>query len=240
MRIAVIPARGGSKRIPRKNIRDFCGKPIIAYTIEALQQSGVVDRIWVSTDDEEIAEVAKSFGAEIPFLRPADLSDDIVATLPVMVHAVSEMESKGMDPKYICCAYATSPLIQPIKIKEAILKLDNHNGYVFPAVRYSYPIWRSFSVDENRSVNLIYPEKIKERSQDLPVVWHDAGQFYWGNKDAWLDRLPMIDKYSRIVELLSWQVMDIDEEDDWQRAEFLYLLHRKNKETKNKIKDPKP
>ena len=224
MRIAVIPARGGSKRIPRKNIRDFCGKPIIAYTIEALQKSGVVDRIWVSTDDEEIAEVAKTFGAEIPFWRTAELSNDMATTLPVMVHAVNEMINRGLDPKYICCAYAPAPLIKATVIKKALTMLHNHHGYVFPATHYSYPIWRSFRLDEEKRVDLLYPEKIMTRSQDLPIIWHDAGQFYWGNQKAWLDELPMIDRYSKIIALPNWQVIDIDEEEDWRRAEHFYQL----------------
>ena len=233
MRIAVIPARGGSKRIPRKNIRDFCGKPIIAYTIEALQQSGVVDRIWVSTDDEEIAEVAKSFGAEIPFLRPVKLSTDSATTLPVIVHAVKEMISRNLKAEYICCAYPTAPLVKSTKINEALELLNNHSGYVMPAVKFSYPIWRSFTVDNNNQINLIYPEKIKERSQDLPSVWHDAGQFYWASKEVWLQSVPMIEKHSKIVELPSWQVIDIDEEEDWQRAEILYeAIQRKGQNGK--------
>ena len=224
MRIAVIPARGGSKRIPRKNIRDFCGKPIIAYTIEALQQSGVVDRIWISTDDEEIAEVAKSFGAEIPFWRPAELSTDSATTLPVIVHAVKEMINRDLKPECICCAYATAPLMKSYVIENALQKLQNHHGYVFPATRYSYPIWRSFSLNEDECVDLIFPEKIKTRSQDLPSVWHDAGQFYWGTKKVWLEEIPMIDKHSKVIPLPNWQVIDIDVEEDWKHAELLYRL----------------
>ena len=229
MKIAVIPARGGSKRIQRKNIRNFCGKPIIAYTIEALQESGVVDKIWVSTDDEEIAEVAKSFGAEIPFWRPLDLSNDTAGTLPVMVHAVKEMIKKSLDPNCICCAYATAPLMKPSSIVKALEKMKNHQGYAFPATRYNYPIWRSFKVDEDECVDLLYPEKIKKRSQDLPSVWHDAGQFYWGTLKAWLEELAMIDKYSKIIELPSWQVIDIDNEEDWIQAELYYQLQKQNK-----------
>ena len=227
MRIAVIPARGGSKRIPRKNIRDFCGKPIIAYTIEALQQSGVVDRIWVSTDDEEIAEVAKSFGAEIPFWRPKELSDDMTRTVPVIAHAVRVMLDHGLAPAAVCCAYATSPLMQAKDIEAALEKLLCGNWeFVIPAVRFSYPIWRSFSVDDQDRLVTFYPEKIKFRSQDLPTAWHDAGQFYWASADAWLQTLPIGDllstESSTVIELPSWRVTDIDNEEDWQRAEILY------------------
>ena len=131
--------------MPRKNIRDFCGKPIIAYTIEALQKSGVVDRIWVSTDDEEIAEVAKLFGAEIPFWRPKELSDDITRTVPVIAHAVQVMIDRGLKPSTVCCAYATAPLMQPNDLKIAWEKLVASNWeFVLPAIRFSYPIWRSF------------------------------------------------------------------------------------------------
>ena len=229
MRIAVIPARGGSKRIPRKNIKDFCGKPIIAYTIEALQQSGVVDRIWVSTDDEEIAEVAKSFGAEIPFLRPKELSDDMTRTVPVIAHAVRVMMDHGLAPTAVCCAYATAPMIQANDLKAALEKLLSRNWeFVIPAVRFSYPIWRSFSVDDQDRLVTFYPEKIKFRSQDLPTAWHDAGQFYWASADVWLQTLPIGDmlstKNSTVLELPTWRVADIDNEEDWSRAELLYKL----------------
>lgn len=229
MRIAVIPARGGSKRIPRKNIRNFCGKPIIAYTIKALQESGVVDKIWVSTDDEEIAEVAKSFGAEIPFWRPKELSDDITRTVPVVAHAVQVMIDRGLKPSTVCCAYATAPLMQPNDLKIAWEKLVATNWeFVFPAIRFSYPIWRSFSVDEKGRLITFYPDKIKFRSQDLPVACHDAGQFYWASADIWLKTLPVGDmlstKNSTVIELPAWRAIDIDDEDDWKRAEYLYKV----------------
>ena len=232
MRIAVIPARGGSKRIPRKNIRDFCGKPIIAYTMKALQESGVVDKIWVSTDDEEIAEVAKSFGAEIPFWRPKELSDDVTRTVPVIAHAVQVMIAKGMKPSAVCCAYATAPLMQPDDLRIAWEKLETSDWeFVLPAVKFSYPIWRSFSIDEKDRLITFYPEKIKFRSQDLPVAWHDAGQFYWASAHVWLQTLPIGDllstKNSSVIELLEWRVIDIDTDDDWRRAEILYHLIQK-------------
>tara|TARA_A100001015_G_scaffold287058_1_gene356427 strand:- start:1363 stop:2058 length:696 start_codon:yes stop_codon:yes gene_type:complete len=225
MRIAVIPARGGSKRIPRKNIRDFCGKPIIAYTIEALQQSGVVDRIWVSTDDEEIAEVAKSFGAEIPFLRANELSDDLTPTIPVIAHAVKVMLEQRLEPEAVCCAYATAPLMRASVVADSADILVKGNWkYVFAAARFGFPIWRSFAVDEDSRVSMFFPEKFAVRSQDLPAAWQDAGQFYWGTPDAWTDQLPFFAKHSSIFELPSWQISDIDSEDDWRRAEILSKL----------------
>ena len=227
MRIAVIPARGGSKRIPRKNIRDFCGKPIIAYTIEALQESGVVDKIWVSTDDEEIAEVAKSFGAEIPFLRPKKLSDDLTGTIPVIAHAVKVMIDDDLEPSSVCCGYATAPLIRSEVIAQASYELENGNWkYVFAASKFGFPIWRSFAIDEHSRVNMFFPEKFTIRSQDLPIAWQDAGQFYWGTLSAWLDQLPFFADHSSVIELPSWQISDIDNEDDWMRAELLYRLQR--------------
>ena len=230
--IAVIPARGGSKRIPRKNIRLFSGQPMIAYSIKAALESELFDRVIVSTDDEEIADVSRDYGAEIPFFRPFELSDDHTGTTAVMAHAVNWVCKKGPVPDTLCCIYATAPLIQPQDLKKGldILKAGNWQ-YVFSATKVGVPFLRSFKKNEDNGLEMFFPEYFKTRSQDLSEAMYDAGQFYWGQPRAWIDELKIFDHWSTIIELPRWRVQDIDTLDDWEHAELISRLMVKKEST---------
>lgn len=222
VRIAIIPARGGSKRIPRKNIKSFCGKPIIAYSIEAAQQSGLFERIVVTTDDEEIADVAKSYGAEVPFMRPKELSDDHTATIPVVAHAIQTLQNDSAID-YACCIYATAPFIRAKDILNAYNALITQNKqYAFPITTFPFPIQRALMREEQGNIVMFYPEHFVTRSQDLPEAYHDAGQFYWGTPNAWLEGTPIFSEVATTVVLPRHLVQDIDTPEDWIRAELMY------------------
>lgn len=222
MKIAVIPARGGSKRIPRKNIKEFCGKPMIAWSIEAAKASGLFDRIIVSTDDNEIAEVSRQWGGEVPFMRPAALSDDFAGTAGVIAHATQWVLDEGDDVTVVCCIYATSPFIRETDIKEGLSELTSGDWeYVFSATDFAAPIFRSFERTIEGGVQMFFPEHVLTRSQDLPVALHDAGQFYWGRTSAWLQEVRVFDLHSKPLIIPRWRVLDIDTQDDWKRAEIL-------------------
>lgn len=222
--VAIIPARGGSKRIPRKNIRDFAGQPLIAYSIQAALQSGVCDRVIVSTDDEEIAEVARDCGAEIPFLRPRELADDFTGTGDVVTHALNWLASRGSDPDFVCCIYATAPLISAERIATAFRKLERRPEmlHAFSVGRFRYPVHRGL-LREGDGVRMLFPEHLMTRSQDLPETLHDAGQFYWSRLDP-TRSAPMFGPLSIPILLPDWQVQDIDTEEDWRHAEILYKV----------------
>jgi N-acylneuraminate cytidylyltransferase len=226
MRLAIIPARGGSKRIPRKNIKDFNGKPMIAWSIEAVLLSGAFDEVWVSTDDTEIAAVAQKFGAKVPFIRPAELSDDYTGTSAVVHHAISWALQQQLALELVGCIYATAPLLQPQILKNAMLQLqqDPALDYVFSGCRFSFPIQRALYRSESGRVSAVDPDSIPKRSQDLPETFHDAGQFYCGRVQSWLETKPVFSKMSYLYELPQHLVQDIDTEDDWQRAELLHQL----------------
>lgn len=225
MKICVIPARGGSKRIPHKNIKEFYGKPMIAWSIEAAKNSGCFDHIIVSTDDIKIAEVAKAWGADVPFMRPKELSDDYTATRPVINHAIKESERMYGPINYVCCIYATSPLLDAKYLREAYDKLKSLNkDFVFSAGEFSYPIQRAFRFSDKGGLERLYPEYIYTRSQDLERAYHDAGQFYWGKSSAFLNNLDSISENSSAYVLPSFAVQDIDTEDDWQLAESKFNL----------------
>ncbi len=228
MNVAIIPARGGSKRIPRKNIKDFCGKPVIAYSIEAAEASEVFDRIIVSTDDSEIADVAKKHGAEIPFMRPKYLSDDHTGTTEVIAHAVEWMRDEGWTLSAVCCIYATAPFIQAkdLQIGRELLRTGNWQ-FVFSATTFPFPIHRAFEQTSEGGLKMVFPEYFSARSQDLPVAIHDAGQFYWGLPDAWAERRKIFDKWSTVVLLPRWRVQDIDTMEDWEQAEILFSIIEK-------------
>lgn len=222
MNIAVIPARGGSKRIPRKNIRTFCGKPMIAWSLEAAQASSLFDHIIVSTDDEEIAEVARAWGAEVPFSRPADLSDDHATTNAVVAHAARWTCDQGWKPAAICCLYATAPFVHKDDLAQGLQELNLGNwSYTFSATEFAAPIFRAFKEVQNGGVEMFFPENIATRSQDLPVALHDAAQFYWGRLDAWLSSEPIFGPSSKPILIPRWRVQDIDTPDDWMRAEMI-------------------
>lgn len=224
MNIAVIPARGGSKRIPRKNIRDFCGKPLIAWPIAAARESGCFDRIVVSTDDEEIMAVARAHGAEAPFRRPFDLSDDFTPTVPVIAHAVAW--AQRTDPvERACCIYATAPLLRGDDLIRGRAMLDQGDrDYAFSVTTFPFPIQRALRLDDRGHVAMIDPTQRETRSQDLDETYHDAGQFYWGRAEAWLAHRPILAARSAAVVLPRKRVQDIDTPEDWERAELLFRM----------------
>ena len=226
MQLAVIPARGGSKRIPRKNIKDFYGKPMIAWSIEAAIKSGCFDEVWVSTDDQEIADIALKYGAKVPFLRPDHLSDDYATTADVMQHAVVAFEQlHGQRPDYICCLYATAPFVQVDDLKKGLQLLQkNPLDYAFSATTFPFPIQRAIKRNPNGNVEMFNPENFNCRSQDLEEAWHDAGQFYWGTAQAWLNKSMIFSNQATIVELPRTRVQDIDTPEDWNRAELMASL----------------
>ncbi len=232
MKLALIPARGGSKRIPRKNIKEFCGKPMIAYSIECALGSELFDEVVVSTDDEEIAAVAKTYGAKVPFMRPAELASDHAGTIPVIAHATQWFEAAGHAPSAVCCIYATAPFIQPNDLKQGLATLQSGPWeYVFSATSFEFPIFRSFKRYDDGSVEMLYPEYFETRSQDLPETFHDAGQFYWGRPRAWTGNKRFFERWSNVVMLPRWRVQDIDTTEDWERAELLMKLLRERSES---------
>ncbi|EGU56707.1 pseudaminic acid CMP-transferase [Vibrio nigripulchritudo ATCC 27043] len=225
MKVAIIPARGGSKRIPRKNIKPFHGKPMIAYSIEAAKASGCFDKVIVSTDDSEIAEVAKTYGADVPFLRPKDISDDYATTMDVMEHAIRWCKSEGWQIDAVCCLYATAPFILPEDLQKGYeLIRDDTVQFVFSATSFPFPIQRAIKLDEQGSVSMFSPENEQVRSQDLEEGYHDAGQFYWGQTTAFLNKLSIFSPHSKVVLLPRCRVQDIDTPEDWELAEKLFSI----------------
>lgn len=223
MTLCIIPARGGSKRIPRKNIKLFHGKPMIAYSIQAALKSGCFEEIIVSTDDEEIAEVAHKYGAKTPFLRPENLSDDFATTLDVMAHAISEMQKQGWQGERVCCLYATAPFIQASDLIQGQALLIQHQAdFAFSITPYTFPIQRALLMNEHQQIKMWQPEYFYTRSQDLPEAYHDAGQFYWGATTAWLAKKPIFNSHAIGVKLPAFRVQDIDTLDDWTRAELMW------------------
>lgn len=229
MKLAVIPARGGSKRIPRKNIREFCGQPIIGYSIVAALRSGVFDRVLVSTDDEEIAGVARQYGAETPFLRPAELASDHAGTLSVVRHAIEALRGQGTTFDYACCIYATAPFIKAADLPRGFSILQESGAdYAFTVTSFAYPIYRAIRITPTGRVAMFQPENYRKRSQDLEEAYHDAGQFYWGRTDAFLKELPLFSERSAPILLPRHQVQDIDTLEDWERAELMFRAWQLN------------
>lgn len=222
--LAIIPARGGSKRIPRKNIKPFCGKPIIGYSIEAARAAAIFDAILVSTDDEEIASVAESSGAEAPFRRPPELADDHAQTLPVIAHAIGWFEEHRGPVTCVCCIYPTAPFVQPSYLREGLELLQAHPeaDFAFSVTSYAFPIFRSLKLNADGTVAMFRPEHELTRSQDLPPAWHDAGQFYWGRKEAYVKGRGVFSARSYPVILPRHLVQDIDTLEDWETAERLF------------------
>lgn len=230
MNIAIIPARGGSKRIPRKNIREFAGKPMIAYAIEAAKECGLFDHVVVSTDDDEIAQVAKKFGAEIPFMRPAALADDYAGTMPVIAHAIEACRAIGWQIERVCCIYPAVPLIQTQDLRDALSLLERDEAdYAFTVTAFPSAIQRALRCLPDGRMQPFYPEFTNTRTQDLEPTYYDAGQFYWGKVDAWLSCVSPHQAGKGLV-IPEWRVVDIDTPDDWTRAEMIFqLLHHKGK-----------
>lgn len=229
MNICVIPARGGSKRILRKNIKEFNGKPIIAYSIEAALKSNCFDQVIVSTDDVEIVEVAKKYGAQVPFIRPTELSNDYAGTIPVIKHAIEWLEENNNTIESVCCLYATAPFIQPQTISRSFQQLqESKTDYCFSATSFTFPIQRALRITQDDKVDMFYPEYFNVRSQDLEEAYHDAGQFYWGKAQAFKDELPIFSEAASLFILPRYLVQDIDTTEDWIMAE---AMHRVLQET---------
>ena len=223
MKLAVIPARGGSKRIPRKNIKPFGGLPMIAWSIRAAIKSNCFDRIIVSTDDAEIASVAKEHGAEVPFVRPANLSDDHTGTIPVIAHAIDWQNEDGELATEVCCIYATAPFIESTDLQRGLQVLQSTNvNYAFSVTSYAFPIQRAIRITPDKRVTMFQPEHFNSRSQDLPEAWHDAGQFCWGLAKAWLAGKAVFSTDAAPVLLPRYRVQDIDTPEDWERAEWMH------------------
>lgn len=226
MRLAVIPARGGSKRIPRKNIKPFAGQPMIAYAIAAARDSGTFDRIIVSTDDAEIADVARQHGAEVPFLRAAALADDHAGTVPVIADAIGRCDALGWHAELVCCIYPGVPLLQPDDLRAALALLDDSTAaYAFTVSPFPAAVQRALKRSADGAMAPFFPEHVRTRSQDLEAGYYDAGQFYWGRRAAWLSgQSPHQDGRGLVIP--AWRAIDIDTPDDWQRAELAFRAAR--------------
>lgn len=228
--IAVIPARGGSKRIPHKNIKEFCGKPMIAYSIEAAKNAGIFDRIIVSTDSEKIAFTAKEFGADVPFMRPCELADDHTGTDAVILHALKWLMEDREKIDYICCIYATAPFVRAeYIIKGYNILRDNNAASCFSVTTYPFPIFRSLKINDNGRLEMFWPEYRETRSQDLTEAYHDAGQFYWADVKSYLKEKQFYSKDAVPVILPRYLVQDIDTPEDWETAEKMYSVLQMDK-----------
>lgn len=222
--LAVITARGGSKRIPRKNIKPFLGQPIIKYSIEAALQSGCFDEVMVSTDDKKIASIAESFGAKVPFFRSAQTSDDYAMTADVLAEVIHEYRKRDKFYERLCCIYPTAPFITAQRLRDALsLSISTDAGCVFPVVQYSYPVQRSLRIVNGRA-EMLWPENVLKRSQDLEPVYHDAGQFYFMKTSTVLREMVLFVKDSFPIILSESEVQDIDNEEDWKVAEIKYKI----------------
>jgi N-acylneuraminate cytidylyltransferase len=223
MRLAIIPARGGSKRIPRKNIKLFHGKPMIAYSIAAAQQSGCFDQIILSTDDAEIAAVGRDYGAEVPFTRPAQLANDHATTMDVIQHALRWADAQGLAIEQACCIYATAPFLTPESLQRGLEALNSGDlDYAFSATTFAFPIQRAIGINKQGEVRMFAPEHANTRSQDLEEAYHDAGQFYWGRAEAFREGRAIFSNHSKAIVLPRRRVQDIDTPEDWLFAEALF------------------
>lgn len=226
--LAIIPARGGSKRIARKNIKHFLGKPIIGYPIEAALDSKVFEEVMVSTDDVEIANIAKAFGANIPFLRSSINANDFATTVDVLLEVVSEYEKQGKTFDYICCIYPTAPFVSSKLLQMAFDKMIAHDfDSVFPVIPFSFPIQRAVKIQEDK-VKMIHPEHLNTRSQDLEAAYHDCGQFYWMKTEILTEQKKVWTNNTGTIVLKEMQAHDIDTLEDWEVAEFKYSMNLRN------------
>ena len=229
MRVAVIPARGGSKRIPGKNIRAFAGIPIIAHSIMAARNSGCFDRVVVSTDSDKIAEVVLEYGAEVPFVRPPELADDLTPTIPVIRHAITTLRDQGCDPQEVSCLYATAPFLSSDDLRDGLSLLPGCPAFVFAVTEYRFPIQRALRRDTERRISMFEPGQFGTRSQDLETAWHDAGQFYLAQAATWLAEDVIFHPASIGIALPTSRVQDIDTLDDWEQAELMFeVLQRQS------------
>lgn len=226
MNLAVILARGGSKRVPRKNVRPFCGRPMLAWPIAAARDSGLFGAILVSTEDEQIAAVAEAHGAQAPFRRPLELADDRTGTLPVMAHALDWFEEHRGPVSLACCIYATAAFLRPDYLLAGyeLLRVNPDADFAFSVTSYSHPILRAFQLGAVGQVSMFWPEHEQARSQDLPAAWHDAGQFYWGRPASFRVRKGVFTARSFGVPIPRNLVQDVDTPEDWELAERLFAI----------------
>jgi pseudaminic acid cytidylyltransferase len=232
-KVAIIPARGGSKRIPNKNIKVFAGQPIISYSINAAKDSKLFDRIILSTDSKEIAEIGKSYGAEVPFMRPSELADDYTGTADVLIHALNWLNVHDKFYNYFCCIYATAPFVNKVYINKAFdILRENKAVSAFPVTSFPYPIFRALKIDTNNRVKMFWPEHLHSRSNDLSEAYHDAGQFYWCDTEKFLKEEIVFSSDSVPVILPRYLVQDIDTPEDWETAEKLFLTLKNQKSVK--------
>ena len=225
MNIAIIPARGGSKRIPKKNIKIFNGKPMIYWPITALKKTKLFKKIIVSTDSQEIANIALKCGVSVPYKRPKKLSDDYAVTSDVMDHAIEYLKKKGESYENICCVYATNPFLKPKYLIDSYkMFINSKKKFLFSATEFCYPIQRSFYIYKNNHIKMFDKKNFGKRSQDLPKLYHDAGQFYWSKSDSWKNRPIIFSSISEPFILPNHEVVDIDNLDDWKRAEKMIKL----------------
>ena len=224
MNIAIIPARGGSKRILNKNIKKFHGKPIIAWTIECAVKSNLFDKIIVSTDDKKIARVVKKIGAEVPFIRPTSLAKNSVGIKDVIFHSVSWLLKNNVKPKYICCMFPTAPLMKTMDVRLGYNKIKkNKYNYVFSSTTFPTSIFRSFYSDNKKTPKPCFPKKFTKTFRNKTNFFYDAGQFYWGKTEAWLNKKNIFAKYSSIIEIPRWRAVDINTLEDWNVANKLFM-----------------
>ena len=227
--MALIPARGGSKRIPGKNIYSFHGQPLIAYSIEAALKSKIFEKVIVSTDDEDIAKISKKSGADVPFVRPAELATDTAGIHEVMSHAIKWCHDNNISVENVCCISATAPFLSSKDLIDSLkLLISSKKSYVLSASEYTFPIQRAFRINKNKTVELFSPEHYHSRSQDLEKSYHDAAQFYWGTVNTWMMEKDIYTGETLPFILPSWRVQDIDTYDDLKRAEILYEIIQKD------------
>ena len=226
MNIAIITARSGSKRIPKKNIKKFCGKPIIYWAIKAVKKSKIFDKIIVSTDSKKIAKIVKKYNIDVPFIRPKKFSGDYVGTNKVMVHAIKWLIKNNCKPNYVCCIYPTAAFIRPTDILKGyrIIK-KNKNSFVFSGSSFVSSVTRSFYRNSKRKLKMLFSKDYYKRSQDLKEIYFDAGQFYWGSKNSWLTFNSLLNNSSDIVYIPKWRAIDIDTKEDWKKAEKFAKLN---------------
>ena len=226
-KLAIIPARGGSKRIPKKNIKPFLGTPIIKYSIDSALRSKIFDEVMVTTDNEEIADLSISFGAKVPFYRSKENSDDYATTSDVILEVLDSYKSIGKNFDIICCLYPTAPLINSNMLVDAYdLMLDKNVDSVITVTKFGFPIWRGFKIDDDKKASYIWPENELKRSQDLEPVYHDVGQFYFLRVDKFLIQKKLVMKNNSIIEIPESKVQDIDNLEDWKLAEIKFNLNR--------------
>lgn len=220
--IAIIPARGGSKRILRKNVKLLAGKPAIAYPIELALNSGIFEQVIVSTDDAEIAEISRKYGADVPFLRSPELSNDFTITVDVIADVAERLQIQGESFEYICCIYPVTPLLKVNRLKQALSTIESGKwDYVFPAIEFPAPIERGFKKSKSGLIEFSYPEFANNRTQDIEKTFHDAGQFYFGKVEAWLEKRSILNGNSTYIEMDKNETLDVDDLEDWKLIEKL-------------------